>query len=126
MCVWRTAARLVKDVYTDVYPSDKQLMTALAPEVQGRLGSFHLVSRITETLRPEHEEFPEACRALSAAIWSMSSSDIARVDAALANGDMITPVCPCNGGLFSKCFLTHCVACAFTCPQPILHQPQVP
>jgi hypothetical protein len=41
-----------KTLYADTWPAGKDAIEALMPDVKGRLGIFHWMKRISDTLRP--------------------------------------------------------------------------
>lgn len=46
--------------YSDIYPHGKAYWQIVAPGAQGCLGLFHLIQRITDTLRKSHEDHGKA------------------------------------------------------------------
>jgi len=74
--------------FTDTWPSEVDLWTALLPYTQGRLDIFHFMKRITDTLRPSHAAFHAACGALTRCIYQFCQDDIARVKRAMRDGSL--------------------------------------
>jgi hypothetical protein len=55
--------------YTDKYPDDKSAWVSLFPDIVGRLGIWHWLHRMSETLRKHHKDFHPACTALSKTVF---------------------------------------------------------
>ena len=74
--------------FYDTYPDNEGLWSLHFPQTKGRLDVFHLVQRISDTLRPTHCKFREALHALSACIYQKNEDDVAAVKRALMDGSL--------------------------------------
>jgi hypothetical protein len=73
---------------TDTCPVDSPFWEKFFPGIKKMCDIFHGLHRILPTLRSPHCAGGQAARALSAAFWRYSPSDIAAVDAALLDGTL--------------------------------------
>ena len=74
--------------YTDTWPNDIDMWTALFPWTRGRLDVFHYMKRISDTLRPAHENYNESLSALSRCIFQFNEEDVMAVKRALRDGSL--------------------------------------
>jgi len=75
-----------KVMHSDTCPNKSEFWPLLFPNVEGRLGLFHCVQRMTRTLRKNHIDCLEAITALLDAMHSYHSEDYEAVVAALKKG----------------------------------------
>ena len=74
-------------VYTDTCPHGKEFWEALfGPQVETKLGLFHFVHRIVDTMNNKSELFWEAVVALKSAIYTYHSLDEAALLESLKDG----------------------------------------
>ena len=74
-------------MYSDTWPNKQDFWALLfGSELQGRLGLFHFVQRITQTMRQTHIDFSIALHELLACIYEYDSQDLGRLIAALKAG----------------------------------------
>ena len=73
-------------MFTDTWPTSENELKLLYNMVDGRLGAFHWMRRLTGALRDAHCDFGGACSALSLALFKWNEDDITMVDAALQDG----------------------------------------
>jgi hypothetical protein len=57
--------------FTDNWPSSAALWLAILPETIGRLGVFHWMHRIIETLHANHQDIHRACSEMSEAVFAV-------------------------------------------------------
>jgi hypothetical protein len=74
-------------VFTDNWPANKDQIEAIFG-CQGRLGIFHFMKRIGDTLRQGHSEFNAAMRQLSKTIFAEDESHFEGVKQALRDGHL--------------------------------------
>jgi len=69
-------------VYSDNWPSNRVQLEAILG-CPGKLGIFHFMKRISDTLRPSHPDYNAATRALSQCIFSWREVDVVGVKGSL-------------------------------------------
>eukprot|EP00242_Pyramimonas_sp_CCMP2087_P001656 CAMPEP_0198231752 /NCGR_PEP_ID=MMETSP1445-20131203/115368_1 /TAXON_ID=36898 /ORGANISM="Pyramimonas sp., Strain CCMP2087" /LENGTH=738 /DNA_ID=CAMNT_0043912385 /DNA_START=980 /DNA_END=3193 /DNA_ORIENTATION=+ len=72
--------------YTDKFPDDQGAWVSLFPDCAGRLGIWHWLHRMLETLRKHHKDFHRACTALSKTVFAYDLRDFEAVNQALRDG----------------------------------------
>jgi len=78
-----------KMIYLDTFPHlDDFVKSLFGDTVQGRLGLFHYMHRITSTLRKEHPDFYLAIKGLKAAVYTINENDTFAVHQALRDGTL--------------------------------------
>ena len=81
-------------MYSDTFPHKKGYWEELLGKgkegnnVQGRLGLFHFIRRITKTMRPSHIDYGDAMRDLLDCLYEYDDGDFGRLVTALKNGEM--------------------------------------
>ena len=74
--------------FSDTWPSDKEVLSALWDMAHGRLDVFHWMQRLTDCLRDAHCDYAGACAALSHVVYRWDQTDIADVVNALLDGTL--------------------------------------
>jgi hypothetical protein len=74
--------------FTDTWPAEMGMWTALLPFTRGRLDVFHWMKRIIDTLRSSHENYKEATAALSRCVFQYNEDDEYAVKVALLDGSL--------------------------------------
>ena len=77
-----------KAMYSDTWPCGKDFWLLLVDDLEGRLGLFHFIQRITKTLRQRHIDFGIAMKDLLDAIYEYHPEDLEKLVGCLKNGTM--------------------------------------
>ena len=77
-----------KVMYSDTYPNKSDFWPLLFDNIEGRLGLFHYIQRITRTLQKKHVDYFEAITLLLDAVYSYHSEDFEGVISALKKGHL--------------------------------------
>ena len=77
-----------KAMYSDTWPCGKDFWLLLVDDLEGRLGLFHFIQRITKTLRQRHIDFGIAMKELLDAIYEYHPEDLEKLVGSLKNGTM--------------------------------------
>jgi hypothetical protein len=78
-----------KLLYSDTWPNNKEFWEMLfGPQVLGRLGLYHFMQRLVETLRQGHELYHEALQQLCLAIYDWHEDDFEALVKCLKQGLM--------------------------------------
>ena len=75
-------------MYSDTWPANDAFWTMLFPDLQGRLGLFHWISRIYKTLNDRHPDYFQAVQDLSARCYHFVSEDMAKLLNCLKDGTL--------------------------------------
>jgi hypothetical protein len=75
-------------LYSDTWPTKDAFWRLLFSDVEGRLGLFHYLQRITRTLRKKHVDYHDAIARLLEAVYVYHSNDYEAVIRALKDGTL--------------------------------------
>ena len=75
-------------MYTDTWPNNDAFWTLLIPDLQGRLGLFHWLSRIYKTLNDRHVDYAQAVQDLSGCAYRFVSEDMSKLLLSLKDGTL--------------------------------------
>ena len=87
-CLARRPYFKPKALYSDTWPHGKEFWEMIFGNVQGRLGLFHFMQRITKTLRQGHIDYHRALRDLSDAVYHWEPNSYAALISALKAGHL--------------------------------------
>ena len=80
---------LPRGLWTDMWPKGKVYWEAMLGEtIHGRLGLFHFMKRIVDTLRPNHDEFWTALVSLKECVYQYKPDDYQALIETLKSGTM--------------------------------------
>jgi len=75
-----------KAMHSDTYPNESGFWPLLFDNIEGRLGLFHYIQRITRTMHQKHVDYNPALSALLDTVYSYNSDDYEGVIQALKKG----------------------------------------
>jgi hypothetical protein len=73
-------------IYSDTWPANDAFWAKLVPNVQGRLGLFRFICRMSRTLRQNHIDFHNANTDLIHSIYAYNDEDLGKLYLALQQG----------------------------------------
>jgi len=77
-----------KVMCSDTYPNKSGFWPLLFNGIEGRLGLFHYIQRITRTMRKKHIDYNQAMRSLLDPVYTYHSGDYEAVISALKKGHL--------------------------------------
>ena len=75
-------------MYCDTWPNNKAFWELIFPKIIGRLGLFHIITRIYSTLRDRHVDFVQAVNELRACFYHLNVEDESNLLRALKDGTL--------------------------------------